>query len=228
VSPASGIRAAPGDFRSSAPPPRVIAAPKDEELFVRPPVDSLDFDFEAGRTQIGPPDASLLALARGELAKQAEAKQQAEADALRAEAEAQAEVAARAAAASVLAEKKPSGMRFGWFVLGLGVGGIIAWAASSDVGADVYRARLWAASTLRAVRGHVAGESAPVAARAPAVTASAAPTVPIAIPTIDVNQLPKARDEQGPPLEPPQAQGATPAPIRAPGAPALQQAPGPR
>jgi len=105
-----------------------------------------------------------------------------------------------------------------WFAFGIAFGTGIAWVAVSDVSAEVYSARVWAAGKLRSIRVHAEAESAPVAS---GVVLDSAP----AIPTVDVTQLPKAREEQ----PPSQVPGVAPAPAPpAPGAPALQHAPGPR
>jgi hypothetical protein len=173
-SPASGVRSA----QSEPPPPSSKVA--------IPPPARIPYDSEAGLTQVGAPDPSLLALSRRE----------------------------EEAALAPSLERRPR--RAVWFGLGVLVGGILVWAATNDVSADVYRARVWAASTLRSVRGH-AGEAA-----APATSATVA-SAPAVIPTVDVTQLPKASDEQ---VQPPT--GAPAATLPAPGAPALPHAPGPR
>jgi hypothetical protein len=107
-----------------------------------------------------------------------------------------------------------------WFLLGLLVGASGVWGAKSDVRADVYRARAWVASSLRAARGH--GKEQPASAGATVqVTAGA-------IPTVDVTELPHAREER-----PPNAARSIVAPASvvsppAPGAPAWRHAPGPK
>jgi hypothetical protein len=103
------------------------------------------------------------------------------------------------------------------FAFGIAAGSVIAWVGVSDVSAQIYGARVWAANKLRSIRVHPESE-------APTATGTAV-EVPPTIPTIDVNQLPKAREEQAPS----QGQSVAPAPTpTAPGAPALQHAPGPR
>jgi hypothetical protein len=100
-----------------------------------------------------------------------------------------------------------------WFCLGLLVGATGVWCAKSDVRADVYRARAWAANGLRAMRAH-AGSSAPAeVSRLEKV---------VAIPTVNVTDLPREPDETAPKTSGPPAQP------RVPGAPALPHAPGPR
>ena len=148
-------------------------------------------ESEAGLTRIGPPPPSLLALARGE----EEEKE-------------------TAGAVSAPAKTRP----LLWFCLGLvlGAGGI--WGAKCDVAGDVYRARAWVASSLRAVRaaGKSAGNPTRVAIEAPVASV---------IPTVDVTELPRAREER------PQKPSAAPASVATPptpGAPALPHAPGPR
>jgi hypothetical protein len=226
VSPASGVRAAPHDpfanWRASSAAPPAPAVSFSEPVTPRAafaPSGRVPFDSEPETvlTHVGPPDPSLLLLARGELAKQAALAQQAALVPLLDAADVVATRPASEALTSAVA-KPPS--RLVWFLFGLGVGGIVAGVAATDLSADVYRARLWAASTLRSVRGHVTDDvPAPTATPAPPVL----PTPPV-IPTIDVTQLPKAATEQA---QAPSA--ARPlAPPAAPGAPALQQAPGPR
>jgi hypothetical protein len=210
VSPASGVRAAPHDpFRSAPVPPPAPATPDAAFTPVRLPFDSSEL---VTATQVGPPDPSLLALARGELAKQAALAQQAALVPLT--------EAMPHGVETVRVDMRTAPRRLVWFLFGLGVGAaaFVAWAALGDVTADVYRARLWAASTLRSVRGR-AVDDAPVPL--PASTVAVAPQV---IPTIDVTQLPKAASE---PAQAPRVAPAL-APPAPPGAPALQQAPGPR
>ncbi|MGO8993220.1 MAG: hypothetical protein ACLQVI_07815 [Polyangiaceae bacterium] len=147
-------------------------------------------ESEPGMTQIGSPPASLLALARGEADEAAAGR------------------------------KAPKPRRVLWFVLGLmvGVGGTSA--AKGELSADVYRARMWIASSLRAVRAH-GGENQVVA-----TTTAAAPTgAPVVIPTVDVSELPRVKEE---PAQAPSGGPTSVASPPAPGAPALQHAPGPR
>jgi hypothetical protein len=113
--------------------------------------------------------------------------------------------------------RKPESQRLVWFLFGVIFGGGAVWAVTSDVSAEVYRARVWTAQTLRAVRAHATGGAhAEVPAAATAATT--------AIPTVDVSELPRAKEEA------PQ-KGSVAAPVvapTAPGAPALKSAPGPR
>src|SRR5205814_3234099 len=45
-----------------------------------------------------------------------------------------------------------------WFTLGALSGGAAVWSVTSDVRADVYRARIWTAETLRALHSQATGE----------------------------------------------------------------------
>jgi hypothetical protein len=101
-----------------------------------------------------------------------------------------------------------------WFCLGLLVGAGVVWSAKGDVRADVYRARMWVASHLRAMRPH----GKPIAS-VDAAPGAAGP----AIPTVDVADLPREGDEATakPSAPTPQAPAVA-------GSPALRHAPGPR
>jgi hypothetical protein len=111
--------------------------------------------------------------------------------------------------------RRPEGQRLVWFLFGVIFGGGIVWAVTCDVSADVYRARVWAAQTLRAVRAHATGSAH---AEVPAVA-----TASVTIPTVDVSELPRVKEEA-----PQKASAAPVAAPTAPGAPALKNAPGPR
>jgi hypothetical protein len=189
ISPASGIRSAPGALR----PPAPLVLP-------RLPAYRESLDSEAVTTEIGEPDPSLLALSR------------------------QAPPPAPDPPAAEPEPRRGGGYsRLAWFVLGAFVGGTSVWAVSTDLKADVFRARTWVASTLRSVRAHAhPGEDVHPASPPTPSAELAAPPGPV-IPTVDVSQLPKVREEQVQPAL------TTPAPSPlAPGAPALPHAPGPR
>jgi hypothetical protein len=109
--------------------------------------------------------------------------------------------------------------RLGWFVLGALAGACVVWFATSDVKADVYRARLWAASELRALHGHDEADASP-ATSAPAPAPAVGPLTVAPIPTVDVGRLPRST-----PRTPATATAPT---FASPGAPALTHAPGPR
>jgi hypothetical protein len=207
MSPASGVRSAPGPFR----PPALPQVPAFRDL-----LDSDYVEPDTGTTEVGTPDpALLLALAKG-----------------------QGGLEPAPEALEPEGEPSPAPQSARWhsplalFVFGMIVGGALVWAATNDVTAQVFRARLWAASTLRSVRAHAHGaDDLPAASAAPVVGgATASPAAPgalnspaPAIPTVDVTQLPKAREER---VQPP---GTPPVSLPpAPGAPALQHAPGPR
>jgi hypothetical protein len=105
-----------------------------------------------------------------------------------------------------------------WFLCGALVGAMAVWSQTRDVAADVYRTRLWVASSLRAL--HDGREEAPVALSVPATAAAQVPVL-APVPVVDVSTLPRADRN-------PRSLGATaPAPTQ-PGAPALSHAPGPR
>jgi hypothetical protein len=232
ISPASGVRSAQGgELLQAAPPPplplggpRRRAPPPEPEpsagreelesefeiLETEPPIRrsaiplaSELFEPEAGSapsvTRVSAPDQSLLALARRDEAEREEST-----------------------------DSRPirrfSAKRFFWFVFGIAVGtGLawgIAWVAASDVSAEVYSARVWMASKLRAIRPHPGIET-------PAASSALPDALPV-IPTVDVTQLPRAREEREE-QAPSQGQNVAPASAPpAPGAPALQHAPGPR
>ncbi len=159
-----------------------------------------DIDLEPARTRLELPDPSLLALARGDADRSRE------------------EGGSGPDAPPARADR-PSRMRFFWFVLGITVGAGIAWAvASNDLSPEIYRARVWVAGTLRSIRGKAEPEAPPAPVKAVSTPA------PAAIPTVDVTQLPKAREEQAP--APVSTVPTLAAP--SPGAPALTHAPGPR
>jgi hypothetical protein len=99
--------------------------------------------------------------------------------------------------------------RWLWFLLGTGTGALAMWLAIGEVRTDVYAARVWAATTLRSLRG----ASDPVPEGAPIDTPSSAPSRE-AVPTVDVSQLPHA--DPAPAIAAPKT-----------GAPALPNAPGP-
>jgi hypothetical protein len=183
-SPASGVRATGGLL----PTPRVAIQP-------RAPMES-----DAGLTRVGPPPASLLALARGEPSQASDASG--------------AVVIAPAGNHAPAATARVSRVR--WFCLGMLAGAAAVWCAKGDARSDVYRARAWAASSLRAVTSHAA-------ARAPALVPLAT-SEPAAIPTVNVTDLPRERDE----VVAPKAAIPTPIAAPAPGAPMLKHAPGPR
>jgi hypothetical protein len=186
----SGFR---GRTKADSPASGVRAAQNEPAL--TPPVAPLRLPLESdpGLTRIGMPDPSLLALSRGEPGKQS----------------------APDAPPGPRAESKPKPRRLLWFLFGLLVGGVAVWSATSDVAEDVYRARMWAARTLRAAGGH---PDAPQPGPGPEPVAA-----PAAIPTVDVSELPRAKEEK--------AQGASTGAAAAPpspGAPALENAPGPK
>jgi hypothetical protein len=118
---------------------------------------------------------------------------------------------------------------FAWFLCGALAGACAVWSRTRDVPADVYRARVWVASSLRAL--HVAdrdeGSPAPVAsslAPAPAPAPAAGTLVSMPVPTVDVATLPRASEHSARPSPP----APTPvAPVQ-PGAPVLAHAPGPQ
>ncbi len=111
--------------------------------------------------------------------------------------------------------------RLGWFVLGALVGACVVWAATSDVKADVYRARLWVASELRSLHGHDDASDVSTA-NAPAPAPAVGPMTTPPIPTVDVGRLPRSTPR--PPATATSPTFAAPSP----GAPALPHAPGPR
>jgi hypothetical protein len=197
-SPASGVRSA----RDGQPIPPMPRTPDESLEPARVEFES-DIDLEPARTRPPfVPDDALLALARG--AEQADVASEPDEKANR----------GRAPRA-----------RFLWFVLGIAVGVGVAWGvASNDVSPEVYRARVWAAKTLRSIRGKQAEPEVPAPSAAPT-----SPTpLPTSIPTVDVTQLPKAHEPAGEeevaPALPPMTNDV---PTR-PGAPALSHAPGPR
>jgi hypothetical protein len=120
--------------------------------------------------------------------------------------------------------KMPGGQvrRLAWFVLGVLVGACVVWAATSDVKADVYRARLWAASELRSLHGHDDASDATPSASAPAPAPAVGPLTVAPIPTVDIGRLPHST-----PHAPATATAPTFAPS-SPGDPVLPHAPGPR
>jgi hypothetical protein len=165
-SPASGVRSAVLEPQAKA----VLATPWS-------PLES-----DGGLTQVGAPDASLLALARGEKK----------------------------------AERMPP-RRAVWFLFGVVIGATGVWGATGNVASDVYRTRMWAAHALRSARGHATDIVSPAAPKS-----DAAALAPVPIPTVDVSELPRVKEEAQ------QGQATTAGAPPAPGAPALQHAPGPR
>jgi hypothetical protein len=109
------------------------------------------------------------------------------------------------------------GARLGWFLFGALAGAAAVWSVTRDVPSDVFRARLWAASELRALHGRYVASDATFSS-APAPAPGSIPSNP-PIPVVDVERLPRVPPA---PVTPPAA-----AP-NAPGAPALAHAPGPR
>jgi hypothetical protein len=202
ISPASGVRSAQKGELLHPSAPRQLILP-------RLAFDS-EFEAEPLSTRVDVPGPSLLALARGELeAAREPAPQEAEE---RGEEEQEPEERVEDEA-----PKRELRTRLAWFGFGIVVGAAITWSAASDVSADVYRARVWVASTLRSIR-----TTATADVSALPVENGAATSPQSAIPTVDVTQLPKVREE---------APGPTAAPVStptSPGAPALQHAPGPR
>lgn len=114
---------------------------------------------------------------------------------------------------------------FAWFLCGALAGACAVWSQTRDVPADVYRARAWAASSLRALhmRDHDDGSPAPTVP-SPAPAAAVGPLASTPVPTVDVSTLPRASDRAA------RASAPAPAPVVPvqPGAPALAHAPGPR
>jgi hypothetical protein len=114
--------------------------------------------------------------------------------------------------------------RMGWFVLGALAGACAVWFLTSDVTADVFRARVWIASELRSLHGHDdAGDATAPSASSPAPAAALRPMTVPPIPAVDVSRLPRSTA----PRAPATASSPTLGPS-SPGAPALQHAPGPR
>jgi hypothetical protein len=184
----SGFR---GRTKADSPASGVRAAQNEPTFTAPPPPLRLPLESDPGLTEIGVPDPSLLALSRGEPGKQS------------------------APGTQPRPRPEPKPRRLLWFLFGLLVGGMAVWSATSDVTEDVYRARMWAARTLRAAGGHA---DAPQPGPGPGPV-----TAPAAIPTVDVSELPRAKEEK--------AQGASTGAAVAPpspGAPALENAPGPK
>jgi hypothetical protein len=110
---------------------------------------------------------------------------------------------------------------FAWFLCGAFVGAVAVWGQTRDIPSDVYRARAWAASSLRALhmRGREDAVQAP-AVPSPAPAAAVGPLASTPVPTVDVSTLPRVSDSTPRP--------SPVAPAVQPGAPTLAHAPGPR
>ncbi|HEY2510512.1 MAG TPA: hypothetical protein VGI39_06640 [Polyangiaceae bacterium] len=102
------------------------------------------------------------------------------------------------------------GPSIGWFIFGVLAGAVAVWVATGGAPADVYRARLWVADSLRALHGRLSGT--PVATPANNATARPAPSAapPTNIPVVNVADLPRSPDPAASSAPPPSVPLATP------------------
>jgi hypothetical protein len=107
----------------------------------------------------------------------------------------------------------------GWFLCGALVGAVAVWTQTRDVPSDVYRARAWAASSLRGLHMHGEDGAPAPSVSSPAPAAGIGTLASTPVPTVDVSTLPRVSDRT--------PRASPTAPVQ-PGAPTLAHAPGPR
>ena len=123
--------------------------------------------------------------------------------------------------------------RLTWFALGMTVGALAVWCATSDVRGDIFAARVHIASILRSLRGEGEPPPATLVTEGGGASIDQAAHAP-AIPTTDVATLPIAKTAPAQATNPatiaapatPAIEAATPTLLN--GAPTLPNAPGPR